>query len=157
MRSMTAILVALLLALTGTASADPIHDTRGLLQVGCGFDGVSSAPTVCLLGHPIGVYLDDSTPNLGHWFIIARERWPVVFVARPPVGGQGCPWPGAVCLHEWYPAHCALPSPLIAPRNVGLIIQRVFAWPGCPSPTSRQRHLIFRAAQLRRPALLFSY
>lgn len=151
---MLAALVAFALLIANPSGVPALRDLTGQLRVGCGFDAGMSAPLVCRGAQPVGVYLDDSTPNLDYWVARARARWGYVLVARPP-GRWGCPWEGVRCAVEVYPFDCRRRWPVL--RAARYIVQFRFAWPGCRAPSLGEAvGLVLRVIRFR-PWLVLVY
>lgn len=136
-----------------------LRDITGRLVIGCGFDGLVSAPTVCVDGRTVGVYIDDTTPDIRSWVAKAVTRYRLVIVARAP-GQRGCPYPQppVLCAHEWYPYQSGFApwewGPM--PRARAYILQWLYSFDGTP-PTVLERQGLLRQARRFRPKLILLY
>lgn len=107
--------------------------------------------TVTVNGHLNGTYVDDTTPNRCE---VAASTPGLVIVAEAPTFQAPCPT--GLNVREWYPYDCRFfPGawgPI--PNSRAYILQDRFAWPGCPPPTSRQRHRLLLSALKHHPTLI---
>ena len=146
-------------------------DVSGQLTIGCGFDATVSAPEVCRAGRVIGVYLDDTTPNLKYWLGLAVAKYPdgTVIVAEAPntPTWRFGPRPPVLNCHEWYPTNEGIPIRLaekvFPKRRWCYIIQRFYGglatqW-GAPwrPPSAAQAAFNLRQAQRQHPRLILAF
>lgn len=122
-------------------------------------------------GEQIGVYIDDTTPNLEGWLRKAVAAWPhgLVFVGIPdgePHLRYGRFGTNVINLQEWYPygGPWSWRSWGPPPRCEGYIIQ--WNLPGLdangnvvkgPPPTARQRRRLLRWVKMRGAKYVFYY
>jgi hypothetical protein len=149
-----AALVSLALLLANPLGSPVLKDITGQLQIGCAFDARVSAPLICRNNIRVGVYLDDTTPNLDYWVTRARELYGYVLVARPP-GRWDCPWYGVRCAHEAYLFDCRHHWKLRKAQRY--IVQFRYRWPGCSPPSLSQTVSLVLRMLSYRPALILEY
>ena len=134
---------------------------KGGVKIGPGFDGECSAPTITRLGHNVGVYLDDTTPNLEHWIEVARAKYPTgLIVVGISMSTPHLRHPGVVNAQEWYPVHSG--EPLWAwgrmPKCEAYIIQDRFpGFSGRGAPNRLQRLALLAQVRIQRPRFIFQY
>lgn len=134
---------------------------KGGLTIGPGYNGCCSAPNVTRSGRIVGVYIDDTTSNIGYWIHKSTNLFPTVLVSIA-MGGKrpSVPVPGVIYLQEWYPYHSGFPlsawGPI--PRSEGYIIQwRYPGFHGTTPPTRWQRLKLLAQVLRMRPKYIFLY
>lgn len=141
-----------------------LRDPTGVYQIGPAFDAECSAPIVTQYGLPVGVYIDDTTPNIAHWISVAVAKYPegVVIVAVSP-GMKGLrygPRPPVMNAYEAYIFGMGVPwrSWLPIPRYEAYIVQRDY--PGTVAtkpPGFAKRWMLRRLLRIRRPRLILEF
>lgn len=148
----------LYMAPTVPAASPTLQTEQGGLKIGCGFDGALSAPEVCRGAAVVGVYLDDTTPNLRYWVQQAVAAFPhgIVLVAVAPgqAGVRYRPSPPVINLYEAYPFGAGVrPSAFFPlPRYPGYIMQWAYR-----TPTLRQRYWLLGRVLAKHPRYIFFY
>lgn len=116
-------------------------------------------------GVAVGIYIDDSTPNIEHWIELAlQSNWKYKFVSIPMARAPH-KWKGMINLLEWYPYHPGWVMPKRMPKYEGYILQYKFPgyaiirWPKAKikAPNFIQRKIILIKSLLKRPRFIFYY
>lgn len=125
---------------------------KGGLTIGPGFDGQCSAPYVYRAGRVVGVYIDDTTPNINKWVACAAAQYPtgIVLVAVAPdqYGLKYAPSPPVVNCFEAYAYGYGLTlaqfwANFVAPYSYPCYIsQDWFDWGQAPVPAADRWRLL---------------
>lgn len=121
-------------------------------------------------GDQVGIYLDDSTPNLAKWVTEAYQTsWQYKFVSVP-MNKAAYHWPGMINLFEYYPYNSGwipseVPKSLPKGKYAGYILQKQY--PGyilaenpkakAEPPTPAQFRKILALALLKFPNYIFYF
>ena len=130
-------------------------------------DAISQANIVTKQGVKVGLYFDDSMPNLESWIAKAKAncQWAPYKFVSVPMNHAGHHWPGMINLLEWYPYHAGWNPGRMPGGYAGYILQRNY--PGyilaqdpnahIKAPTVLQYRKILIEALLKRPKFIFYY
>lgn len=144
--------------------APHLTGVRGGVQIGPGYDGTCSAPFVVAGGQDVGLYIDDTTPNIRTWIRCAVAQFPhgVVLVGVAP-GQEGTrygPRPPVVNCLEVYPYGEGVPSGGFFPLKRYACYISQWNWPGIEGrvpPTARERERLLRRVESLDPRYVFTY
>lgn len=138
-----------------------LRDISGRIKIGPGFSGKLSAPIITIKNMPVGVYIDDSTPNRDYWVKQAIKVFPHGLVLVGIGMGEDTHYPYPVTnTKQWYPYHSGY-SPASwgpIPKYESYTIQWNFpGFTGRGRPTWLQRLQLLRQVKKKHPKLILLY
>lgn len=135
-------------------------DRTGRLTIGPDTDEQVQGWYVRRRGDVVGVYYDDTTPQLTRWLALARAKYELVFVAVS-MSAPHKRWPGCVNLQEWYPIASGYPASAWGPLpgdTEGYIVQdRYPGFKGTYPPSRLSRLALLARVLLKRPKYIFLF